>query len=357
MKDSIPSTDGRNRRNQITIKYLPHAKLNNKEVVVEEKINKRGKNVMTANKFIATLIVRAIQEKLRLNNIDMSIDTIISSKPFFVNYAIKKEMALCLCKVCLNTRLRFEAVMKEEKKQGGMPFSSISKFFMTDCECEQSPNGYFSWRCVTGNCKQCQNNQYPLLSGKKTNPLVTFSQFELTNTPYQQKDKQGNIIEKISKKTERVHHSLLFNKCVRKLKLVKYSYLMHRYQVNNDIYHWPQILSSIKTIPLIYHMDFSENLPQLLKYEPQSSHFNRKQYSSHCTVIHDKEGDKYIYHLSDHLEHSFAFTFCVINHLTSPSNKASFIRFKSDNCRTQYKCKYVFGKCAELAAERGIPVV
>ena len=165
MKDSIPSTDGRNRRNQITIKYLPHAKLNNKEVVVEEKINKRGKNVMT---------VRAIQEKLRLNNIDMSIDTIISSKPFFVNYAIKKEMALCLCKVCLSTRLRFEAVMKEEKKQGGMPFSSISRFFMTDCECEQSPNGYFSWRCVTGNCKQCQNNQYPLLSGKKNKSISYF---------------------------------------------------------------------------------------------------------------------------------------------------------------------------------------
>ena len=91
LKDSIPSTDGRNRRNQITIKYLPHAKLNNKEVVVEEKINKRGKNVMTANKFIAILTVRAIQEKLRLNNIDMFIDTIISAKPFFVNYAIKKK--------------------------------------------------------------------------------------------------------------------------------------------------------------------------------------------------------------------------------------------------------------------------
>ena len=82
---------------------------------------------------------------------------------------------------------------------------------MTDCECEQSPNGYFSWSCVTGNCKQCQNNQYPLLSGEKTNPLVTFFQFELTNTPYQQKDKQGNLTEKVSKKTERVYHSLLFN--------------------------------------------------------------------------------------------------------------------------------------------------
>ena len=122
---------------------------------------------MTANKFLATLTVRAIQEKLRFNNIDVSIGTVISLKPFFVNYATEKEMALCLCKICLNTRLLFEAVMKERKKQCGLPFSSISKFFMTDCECEQSLNGYFSWSCVTGNCKQCQNNQYPLASGEK----------------------------------------------------------------------------------------------------------------------------------------------------------------------------------------------
>lgn len=88
---------------------------------------------------------------------------------------------------------------------------------------------------------------------------VTFSQFELTNTPYEQKDKQGNIKERNSKKTERVHHSLLFNECV--------------------------------------------------------------------------------------------------SNLTSLSNEASFVRFKSDNCSTQYKCKYVFGKFAELAAERGAPVV
>ena len=205
LKNSIPSIDGRNSPNQITIskrKFLPHADLN--KVVVEEKINKRGKKVMTANKFTATLIVCAIQGKLRLNNIDVSIGTIIPLKPFFVNYPTKKEMALCFCKICLNTRLLFKAVMKEEKKQGGVPFSSISKFFMTDCECEQSPNGYFSWRCVTGNCKQCQNNQYPLLSGEKTNPLVTFSQFELTNTPTNKK-----INKETSQKKFPTHYYLM----------------------------------------------------------------------------------------------------------------------------------------------------
>ena len=31
-------------------------------------------------------------------------------------------------------------------------------------------------------------------------------------------------------------------------------------------------------------MDFSENLTQLFKYEPQSSHFNKSQYLLHCTA-------------------------------------------------------------------------
>ena len=186
---------------------------------------------MTDNKFIATLT--------RFNNIDVSIGTIISLKPFFVNYATEKEMVLCLCKICLNTIILLKATMKEEKKQYGVPFSFVSKFVMTDCECEQSPS-------------------------EKTNSLVIFSQFELTNTPYQQKDKQGNITKKIAKKTKRVHHLLLFNECVSKLKSIKYSYLMHRYQVNNDIYHWPQILGSIETIGLTYHMDFQRTFPNSL---------------------------------------------------------------------------------------------
>ena len=250
LENSIPSTNGRNGQSQITIskrKFLLHADLNNKEVVVEEKINKRGKKAMTANKFIATSIARAIQEKLRFNNIDVSIFSIISLKPFYVNYATKKEMTLCLCKICLNTRLVFEAVMKEEKKQGGVPFSSISKFFMTDCECERSPNGCFSWslRRVTGNCKQYQNNQYISSAlRQKTNPLVTFSQFELTNTPYQQKDKQGNMTEKISKEISILGHKFfwIFLRTFPNSLNMKYSHLIST--KNNTLYN--ELLCMIK---------------------------------------------------------------------------------------------------------------
>ena len=49
----------------------------------------------------------------------------------------------------------------------------------------------------------------------------------------------------------------------------------------------------------IFHMDFSENISQMYKNEPQSSHFNKAQYSLHCTVEHQQNEYKYNYHLSD----------------------------------------------------------
>lgn len=168
------------------------------------------------------------------------------------------------------------------------------------------------------------------------------------------------MTEKLSQKTERVHHTLPLSECLDKFKLSKLSYLSHQYQVHNDTYQWPQVLSTVPTLGPIYHMDYSESLPQLFKFEPQSfnkKHFNKKQYSLHCTVMHLEDQNKYIYHLSDHLTHNFAFTFCVINHLVGLHDETPLICFKSDNCSTQYKCKHVFGKCKDLAVKIGFPII
>jgi len=87
-------------------------------------------------------------------------------------------------------------------------------------------------------------------------------------------------------------------------------YLMHRYQVNNDVFQWPIILATTNTYGPIFHMDFSENLSQMYKYEPQSSHFSKRQFSLHCTVKHSNENERcYLYHLSDDKKHDYAFTF------------------------------------------------
>ena len=181
--------------------------------------------------------------------------------------------------------------------------------------------------------------------------------FELTETPYSKKDKvTGELVEKLSKKNERVHHTLPFADALKQFNSLKQKYLAHKFQVYNDMYHWPQILSATEFGP-IYHMDYSENLCQSFKYEPQSSHFNKNQYSLHCTIKHGANSNKYIYHLSNELSHNFSYTYCVISHVIQLDPINSIISLKSDNCSTQYKCKYVCGKYKELAMEKGFPVI
>lgn len=60
-----------------------------------------------------------------------------------------------------------------------------------------------------------------------------------------------------------------------RLNNMKKEYSIHKYQIYNDKFHWPKILATIEIIGPIYHMDYSENLGQQFKYEPQLSHFNK----------------------------------------------------------------------------------
>ena len=90
----------------------------------------------------------------------------------------------------------------------------------------------------------------------------------------------------------------------------------HKYQVFNDQIHWPKILVTANDIGEIYHMDYSENVSQ--QFKPQSSHFNKQQFSLHCTVKHTSNEDSpyhYMYHLSDEMKHDSAFTSVVVYHL------------------------------------------
>ena len=89
---------------------------------------------------IATLTVRGIQEKLKSKQTIVSVGTLMALKPFFINYATEREMALLLCKLCLNTRLLFDAIMSEERKSGGEIFKSVTELFTAKCECSLSSN-------------------------------------------------------------------------------------------------------------------------------------------------------------------------------------------------------------------------
>ena len=348
IENSISSTDGSNGRNMVNIrkrKYFEvyHSVLEHKDVKIEESTNKRNQSLLSANRRIATCTCREIQKKLKEDKgICISLGKVVQLKPFFITNPSEKELALCLCKLCLNMRLLHRALMEKGKKDGDNISDSITEFFMGSSTCEKShENGYFRWSCVSGKCKSCKNHKPIPLQCQNSSTTISVTQFETTAKLYK-KDINGVMTEKISKKTERVEHQLSFQEIYEKLAGQRQQYLMHRFQVLNDRFHWPRVLAA-STGPT-YHYDFSENLPQMYKYEPQSSHFNKNQYSLHCTVKHLEDGSfKYLYHLSNDMKHDHAFTSAVVRHLNEiETEQSSIIRVKSDNCSVQYKSKKVF---------------
>ena len=142
--------------------------------------------------------------------------------------------------------------------------------------------------------------------------------------------------------TAKVEKLMTLKELHKKVLSLKKWYTKHKYQVHNNVFHWPRILATTADYGKIYHMDFSENLTQSYKYEPQSSYFNKQQYSLHCTVTHCQYNFEYLYHLSDEKRHDHAFTANVVGHILHEDDEDVIIRFKSDNCAAQYKCKWVF---------------
>ena len=144
---------------------------------------------------IATLTVLDMQEKLKSKGKVVSVGTLMALKPFFVNYATEHGMALCFCKLCLNTRLPLDSMMSEERKSSGEIFKSVTEYYTAKCDCTLSSNGFYNWTCVTGKCKQCSKVKHKF-SNVALDPVVTYSQLEQKETPYLKKDKLGNILEK-----------------------------------------------------------------------------------------------------------------------------------------------------------------
>ena len=221
---------------------------------------------------IATCTVRLIQSKLEEKGVNVPIGSILAFHPFFITFATEKEIALCLCKLCLITRMMFEPLMKQAKKDGDEFFSSITKFFVSSCQCYKSTNGFLSWQCVSGKCKKCKNLKLPSFASENSSQLVTIDQFKCVESKYKKMDKKSEKeVEKTSTRTERVSDSMTFKELYTELVAMKKVYLMHRYEINNNFYQWPLILATIETHGSIFHIDFSENLTQIFKYEPVST--------------------------------------------------------------------------------------
>ena len=351
-ENSIPSVDCRNGRESITIRrslYLQryHKDLSHPQPLLDKV--KRNTHYFSATRRIVTCtnqkVVDIIKEK---HNISLSVGTVWVHKPFYIVHPTEKEKQLCLCKTCYNKRQLFNALKKEYPVIG----ESLSGFLMGKCDCSKDENGFWKLRCCTGKCSNCAEKKSERIEmpGIDTETKkIRYHLFEETRTPYVSKKTQQ---QKISKKIERTPDKHDLPRDVLKALLDKADeYLLHRYQVSNDNFVWKQVLEN--TEDPVFHMDFSENLGPTPKEEVQPAHFAKRQFSLHCTVKLPTGGSKentFIYHLSDDLSHDVVFTMAVVEDLIRRfAPNAKVIRFKSDNCSTQYKCKYIFQKWRELA--------
>ena len=105
-------------------------------------------------------------------------------------------MPFCLCKICLNARLLFDSLVAQAKKDQNDVTNSTTKFFMHNCKCPKSENGYCQRKCVAGKCSECKLIKpvgFECASSQQKNKI---RQVEVTETPYK-KTVDGKEVDKI----------------------------------------------------------------------------------------------------------------------------------------------------------------
>ena len=90
---------------------------------------------------VATATVRALQRKLIEQEISVSVGTILSLTPFYITYATDKELSLCLCKLCLNSRMLYNVLQIRAKKDVENAPESMTDFLKSLSNCFKSVNG------------------------------------------------------------------------------------------------------------------------------------------------------------------------------------------------------------------------
>ena len=105
------STNGRNGRNMVQIskrKYIEkYGIFSHESIKIGEHKNKRGQLYLASNRMVVTCPVRSIQRKVAEKDYTVSLGKVLSLRLIFVTYPTEKELSLCICKLCLNSKLLF----------------------------------------------------------------------------------------------------------------------------------------------------------------------------------------------------------------------------------------------------------
>ena len=113
------------------------------DILIEEFVSKRKQDMVSSTRRIATKTFREMEDILKIKcNMDVSLGSISNLKPYYVQTATEREKESCLCKFCLNCRLKFKALTKFLK--GGIETTdSLTEYFGHGICCPKDPNGYF----------------------------------------------------------------------------------------------------------------------------------------------------------------------------------------------------------------------
>ena len=91
-----------------------------------------------------------------------------------------KEIALSLCKMCLNAKLLFDPIMSKAKKDGDVNYNPITEYLRSCCDSPKAVNRYCHWKCVSGKCKSCKDLGLLPLKCQISTDTVKVSQFKVT---------------------------------------------------------------------------------------------------------------------------------------------------------------------------------
>lgn len=224
--------------------------------------------------------------------------------------------------------------------------------------------------CVDRKCENCgvatvQNLYSPLLECCSELETVRFSQWEkITETYTTRKGELKTTTRWIqSEKNEKVEE--VVDSVAEKID----TFTAHMFRADYQHRIETEIISTLPIDHCLVVMDFSENMSLQPQDEIESSHWTHKQVTLHPVYIvrhatNSTEESPVIVKesliiLSDHLTHDadavFAFTEQLLIHLQNTPVKV--LHRYSDNCATQYKCRFAFEHLLVLEEKYNIQVV
>ena len=272
------------------------------EVEIEYVLSKRTQQVVRSTRCIATKTMRQMVADVTKDiGFPVSYGMVLALKPFYIQNATEREKISCLCKFCLNIRLQFNELQKHFADKTKKT-DSITQYYSSKIVCDHDANGFFSLQCIssTSGNKNCEIA--PLFNENDFDKpvCVMYDQFVVETYAYVSKKKSA---ETEGKRTVRKQFNKDFDTFKSEFDSMAQLYLVHRYEIVNDNFLWPQLqILAESNLGYIFHQDYSENISSTPKFEPQDAHFSGKQTSLHSSVVYPPSDKKNMHIISVMIE-------------------------------------------------------